>query len=198
MLERDCLLLRDDEQLPVLHFPDWETLPYDLFSPHPDIISARLATLASLPNTQRGLLIVPVSTLLQRLSPTEFIHGHSMQLQVGIELPMLQFRQNLINTGYDAVDAVYQTGQFAQRGALLDVFPSGSANPLRIEWLDDEIASLRSFDAETQRSSTGHGIFSAAHFCTNQQSVRLPGPASAADPAGGLQSCSRTVSVTRE
>lgn len=176
MLERDCLLLRDDEQLPVLHFPDWETLPYDLFSPHPDIISARLATLASLPNTQRGLLIVPVSTLLQRLSPTEFIHGHSMQLQVGIELPMLQFRQNLINTGYDAVDAVFQTGQFAQRGALLDVYPSGSANPLRIEWLDDEIASLRSFDAETQRSLeslTGINLLPSREYPFTPESTEL-------------------------
>ncbi|MBU1189180.1 MAG: transcription-repair coupling factor [Gammaproteobacteria bacterium] len=152
MLERDCLLLRDDDSLPVLHFPDWETLPYDLFSPHPDIISARLATLASLPDTQRGLLIVPVSTLLQRLAPIEFIRGHSLQISVGETLPMLAFRENLINTGYEPVDAVYQSGQFAQRGALIDVFPAGIDLPLRIEWLDDDIDSLRSFDPETQRS----------------------------------------------
>jgi len=152
MLQRDCMLLRDDDSLPVLHFPDWETLPYDLFSPHPDIISARLATLASLPDINRGLLIVPASTLLQRLAPIEFIRGHSLQIRVGQTLPMLAFRENLVNTGYEAVDAVYQSGQFARRGALLDVFPAGSELPLRIEWLDDEIDSLRSFDAESQRS----------------------------------------------
>lgn len=152
-LEQDLQLLRDDEQLPVAHFPDWETLPYDLFSPHPDILSQRLQAMATLPGLRRGLLVVPVSTVLQRLAPVSYIQGRSLILRQGDTLDMDGFRQRLGDAGYENAETVHQSGQYTMRGGLLDVFPAGSAQPLRLEWLDDEIDTIRYFDPETQRST---------------------------------------------
>ncbi len=152
-LEQDLLLLRDDEQLSVAHFPDWETLPYDLFSPHPDILSQRLHAMATLPNQQRGLLVVPISTVLQRLAPVNYIQGRSLILCQGDQLDMDGFRQRLADAGYENSETVYQPGQYTLRGGLLDVFPAGTKQPLRLEWLDDEIDTIRYFDPETQRST---------------------------------------------
>ncbi len=152
-LEQDLSLLRDDQQLPVAHFPDWETLPYDLFSPHPDILSERLQAMATLPMLQRGLLVVPVNTVLQRLAPVSYIQGRSLILRTGDVLDREQFRQQLADAGYENSETVYQSGQYAMRGGLLDIYPAGTSQPLRLEWLDDEIDTIRRFDPETQRSS---------------------------------------------
>lgn len=152
-LEQDLLLLRDDEKLPVAHFPDWETLPYDLFSPHPDILSQRLKAMAGLSNLQRGLLVVPVSTVLQKLPPVSYIQGRSLLIKVGQQLDRDAFRQRLLDAGYENTETVYQSGQYALRGGLVDIFPAGTTQPLRIEWLDDEIDTIRYFDPESQRSS---------------------------------------------
>ncbi len=152
-LEQDLLLLRDDQQLPVAHFPDWETLPYDLFSPHPDILSQRLKAMATLPKLQRGLLVVPISTVLQRLAPISYIQGRSLILRTGDVLDRTTFQQQLADAGYENTETVYQSGQYALRGGLLDVFPAGTSQPLRLEWLDNEIDTIRYFDPETQRSS---------------------------------------------
>ena len=109
--------------LPVLHFPDWETLPYDLFSPHQDIISQRIAALYRLPELQHGVLVVPISTALHRLAPTRFLLGSGLVLDVGQKLNVESMRLRLEAAGYRCVDTVYEHGEFAVRGALVDLFP---------------------------------------------------------------------------
>ncbi|WAC46572.1 transcription-repair coupling factor [Pseudomonas sp. SL4(2022)] len=138
--------------LPVLHFPDWETLPYDLFSPHQDIISQRIAALYRLPELKHGVLVVPITTALHRLAPKRFLLGSSLVLQVGQQVDVNQMRGNLEAAGYRCVDTVYEHGEFAVRGALIDLFPMGSGQPYRIDLFDDEIETLRTFDPESQRS----------------------------------------------
>ncbi len=137
--------------IPLL-FPDWETLPYDTFSPHEDIVSQRLETLSQLPRQTSGVLIVTVNTLLQKLAPQQFIHSNSLSLKVGQRFDPLSYRQDLEQVGYRCVDTVYQHGEFAIRGSIFDLYPMGSEQPVRIELFDDEIDSLREFDPETQRS----------------------------------------------
>ena len=138
--------------LPVLHFPDWETLPYDVFSPHQDIISQRIAALYQLPELTHGVLVVPITTALHRLAPKRFLLGSSLVLDVGQTLDVDQMRSRLEAAGYRCVDTVYEHGEFAVRGALIDLFPMGSALPYRIDLFDDEIETLRTFDPENQRS----------------------------------------------
>lgn len=145
-------LLGDDPALPVLAFPDWETLPYDRFSPHPDITSQRLAALHRLPGLKRGLVVVPVQTLLQRLAPTQYVIGGSFDLAVGQQLDLDAEKRRLESAGYRNVPQVMDPGDFAVRGGLLDVFPMGASEPLRIELLDEDIDSIRAFDPESQRS----------------------------------------------
>ncbi|HAL69464.1 MAG TPA: transcription-repair coupling factor, partial [Pseudomonas sp.] len=139
-------------ELPVLPFPDWETLPYDLFSPHQDIISQRIASLYRLPELSHGILVVPITTALHRLAPTRFLLGSSLVLDVGQTIDVEQMRSRLEASGYRCVDTVYEHGEFAVRGALIDLFPMGSKLPYRIDLFDDEIETLRTFDPETQRS----------------------------------------------
>ncbi len=139
-----------------LHFPDWETLPYDLFSPHPDIVSQRVAALYRLPGVTRGVLVVPVSSLMQRLPPPDWIAGNALDLKRGDRLDLDDEKRRLESAGYRNVPQVLDPGDFAVRGALLDLFPMGSDLPYRIELFDDEIDTLRSFDPETQRS--GHTV----------------------------------------
>lgn len=138
--------------LPVVPFPDWETLPYDQFSPHPDLISQRLAALHRLPTLARGIVVVPVQTLLQRLAPLSYIVGGSFDLKVGQRLDMDAEKRRLESAGYRNVPQVMDPGDFAVRGGLLDVFPMGADAPLRIELLDEDIDSIRAFDPESQRS----------------------------------------------
>jgi len=149
-LENDLRIVAND--LPLLHFPDWETLPYDLFSPHPDIVSQRIAALYRLPSIKRGILVVPVASLMQRVSPPEWIAGNVLDLRKGQKLDLDQEKRRLEASGYRNVPQVNDPGDFAVRGALLDLYPMGSDVPYRIELFDDEIDSLRSFDPETQRS----------------------------------------------
>jgi transcription-repair coupling factor (superfamily II helicase) len=138
--------------LPVLHFPDWETLPYDVFSPHQDIISQRIAALYRLPELKHGVLVVPITTALHRLPPKRFLLGSSLVLEVGQQVDVNQMRSNLEAAGYRCVDTVYEHGEFAVRGALIDLFPMGSSKPYRIDLFDDEIETLRTFDPDSQRS----------------------------------------------
>ncbi|MFA5627918.1 MAG: transcription-repair coupling factor [Thiohalomonadaceae bacterium] len=144
--------LGDDESLPIMQFSSWETLPYDSFSPHQYIISERLATLHRLPTAKRGVLIASMPTLMHRLPPCSYLAGHSLMLKTGQQMDLEQMRQKLQKTGYRCVSQVVEHGEFAVRGALLDLFPMGSHVPYRIELFDDEIESLRSFDPDTQRS----------------------------------------------
>ncbi|MDW2980972.1 MAG: transcription-repair coupling factor [Rhodanobacter sp.] len=138
--------------LPVLQFPDWETLPYDAFSPHPEVVSQRIATLYRLPGVQRGVLVVPVATLMQRIAPRSHITGSGLVLAKRQKLDLGAEQRRLEACGYRHVPQVAEPGDFAVRGALLDIFPMGAAEPYRIELFDDEVESIRSFDPETQRS----------------------------------------------
>jgi len=140
------------DALPVLSFPDWETLPYDVFSPHQDIVSERLSTLYQLPSLKRGILIVPVSSLMHRLPPPSYVQGNSLILNVGQSLDVEKLRLQLLGAGYQHVDSVYEHGEFTVRGAIMDIFPMGSRVPYRIDLFDDEVESLRIFDPETQLS----------------------------------------------
>ncbi|MCG2838529.1 transcription-repair coupling factor [Photobacterium sp. WH77] len=134
-------------------FPDWETLPYDSFSPHQDIISDRLARLYQLPTQQDGVLLVPVSTLLQRLTPRSFIHQHALLVSKGDRLSLEKLRLQLEAAGYRHVDQVMEHGEYASRGSLLDLFPMGNNEPFRIDFFDDEVDSIRQFDPESQLST---------------------------------------------
>ncbi len=145
-------LLGDDPSLPVVAFPDWETLPYDRFSPHPDIISQRLSALHRLPGLKRGLVVVPVHTLMQQLAPRQYVIGGSFDLEVGQRLDLDAEKRRLESAGYRNVPQVMDPGDFAVRGGLLDVYPMGATEPLRVELLDEDIDTIRAFDPETQRS----------------------------------------------
>jgi transcription-repair coupling factor (superfamily II helicase) len=136
----------------LMPLPDWEILPYDLFSPHPDITSRRLQTLFELPDARGGCLILAADTLLQRLPPVAFVQGRAFDLSVGQTLSVEPFRQRLADAGYASVGQVTAPGEFAVRGSLLDVFPMGAATPLRIDLFGTEIEAIRRFDPETQRS----------------------------------------------
>ncbi len=151
-LQRQLRFFCADATLDILCFPDWETLPYDTFSPHQDIISERLETLCRLPTLKRGVLLVPVATLLQRLPPKSFLDQYSLVLDRGDTLDLDAMRMRLETAGYRCVAQVMEHGEFAVRGALLDLFPMGSPTPYRIDLFDDEIESIRTFDPETQRS----------------------------------------------
>ncbi|HHI76235.1 MAG TPA: transcription-repair coupling factor, partial [Gammaproteobacteria bacterium] len=133
-------------------FPDWETLPYDVFSPLPELVSQRLETLHRLGELERGLIIAPVATLMQRLLPRDFLEAHSLRLAVGQRLDFDAFRRRLEQAGYEAVSQVMSHGEFAVRGSLIDLFPMGSELPLRIDLFDDEIDSIRTFDVDSQRT----------------------------------------------
>jgi len=151
-LEAELKFFLKGSGLPILVFPDTETLPYDLFSPHPDLTAQRLATLDRLPDLKRGVVIVSVPSLMMRLPPTDYVRGRTIQLARGQRLDVEAFRKRLSDAGYRGVTQVMEHGEFAMRGAILDLFPSGQALPVRVDLFDDEIESLRLFDPETQRS----------------------------------------------
>ena len=134
-------------------FPDWETLIYDSFSPHQDIISERLEILNQLSLLQTGVIIIPANTIMQKLAPAHFILGSSLLLEVGQKFDIGLMRRKLEASAYRCVDNVYEHGEFAVRGAIMDIFPMGSDDPYRVDLFDDELESLRTFDPETQLST---------------------------------------------
>ena len=161
---------------PIMHFPDWETLPYDVFSPLPDIISERLKTLALLQQVKRGALIVSVTTLMHLLAPREHVLANSFAINVGDDFNLELNRLKLESVGYQCVSQVYQHAEFAVRGAIVDLFPMGSKVPFRIELFDEEIESIRTFDPETQRSLekiTQIQLFPAREFPFTDESIKL-------------------------
>jgi len=136
----------------ILHLPDWETLIYDAFSPHQDIISERLDVLNQLAILESGIVVIPATTLSQRMAPAQFILGSSLVLAKGQKFDIPQMRRRLQGAAYRSVETVYEHGEYAVRGAIMDIFPMGSDFPYRIDLFDDEIDTLRTFDPETQRS----------------------------------------------
>ncbi len=141
-----------DQQLNIHLFPDWETLPYDAFSPHQDLISERLQTLNKLSQHNVDILVLPVTTALYRLSPPSFLAAYSFSFKKGEILNEQALKDQLILANYTHVSQVSSSGEFSVRGSIIDLFPMGSALPYRIDLLDDEIDSIRSFDVDTQRS----------------------------------------------
>ncbi|MBA2653094.1 MAG: transcription-repair coupling factor [Tatlockia sp.] len=172
--ELNFFLDQNKNKQELLFFPDWETLPYDQFSPHQDLISERLATLNRLQQSSNAIVISSVSTLMHRLCPPQFLHHHALMLKEGQNLDLEQFRQQLQQAGYRCVNKVLDHGEFALRGAIIDVYPMGSKMPFRIELFDDDIESLRQFDPETQRTiakiSEIH-LLPAREFPLNEQSI---------------------------
>jgi transcription-repair coupling factor (superfamily II helicase) len=140
------------DALPVRHFVEWETLPWDSFSPHQDIISERLSVLASIGSMKSGVIIASAPALLQKLPPVDYVAARSLSLRTGQQLPRTEFIDSLLESGYLRVPQVSEHGEFAVRGSLIDVFPMGSGRPIRIDFFDDDIESLRHFSAETQLS----------------------------------------------
>lgn len=160
----------------LLLFPDWETLPYDQFSPHQDIISQRLYTLSRLQQATDAIVISAVSSLMHRLCPPVFLNQHGLLLREGQTLHVDQFRNHLQQAGYYCVNKVLEHGEFAVRGAIIDLYPMGSELPFRIELFDDEIESLRRFDPETQRTIekiNSIQILPAREFPLNEKSIAL-------------------------
>ncbi len=139
-------------ELPRYHLTDWETLPYDRFSPYQDIISERIATLSQLPTLTAGVTIVAIQTALHRLPPRAWLGGRAFTLRRGDTLDRDDFRRQLEAAGYRAGTQVTEHGDYAVRGSLIDVFPMGAEVPFRLDLFDDEIETVRVFDIETQRS----------------------------------------------
>ena len=138
--------------LRVALLPDWETLPYDAFSPHQDLVSERLATLWCLGRGELDVVLLAAATALQRLAPPQFLAAHAFSFAKGTTLDAKGLREQLVLAGYDAVSQVLKPGEYSVRGSLIDLFPMGSLLPYRIDLFDDEVDSIRAFDPDTQRT----------------------------------------------
>ena len=175
-LETELEFVAAEHNLPVMLFPDWETLPYDSFSPHQDIISQRLETLYHLPNMEHGIILLPIATAMAKLSPSEFINGHTLLLKTDEERDPNRLKQALDTAGYENVHQVLAHGEYSQRGSILDIYPMGSNKPYRIDFIDHEIDSIAFFDPESQRSTDRVSeirILPAKEFPTHQMAVEL-------------------------
>lgn len=177
-LEQELRFFLDDKKQPqdLLLFPDWETLPYDQFSPHQDIISQRLYTLSRIQQSSNAIIISSASTLMHRLCPPAFLNQYALMLKKGQSLNLDAFRHQLEQAGYRCVNKVLEHGEFAVRGSIVDLYPMGSSMPYRIELFDDEIESLRQFDTESQRTIEKIkeiNILPAREMPLNDQSIAL-------------------------
>jgi transcription-repair coupling factor (superfamily II helicase) len=141
-----------NDQLRCHLLPDWETLPYDAFSPHQDLVSERLATLHQVQNGQCDVLIVPATTALVRMAPPSFLAAYTFFFKQGETLDETRLKSQLTLAGYTHVTQVMSPGEYSVRGGLIDLFPMGSALPYRIDLFGDTIETIRTFDADTQRS----------------------------------------------
>ncbi|MFA9499319.1 transcription-repair coupling factor [Mannheimia sp. E30BD] len=139
-------------KLPVQLFPDWETLPYDNFSPHQDIISARLSALFELQQGRKQIFLLPINTLMQKVCPPSYLANNVLLIKKGDRFSIQNLRLQLENAGYRAVDQVLEYGEYAVRGSILDLYPMGANEPFRLDFFDDEIDSIRTFDVDNQRT----------------------------------------------
>ncbi|MEC8485053.1 MAG: transcription-repair coupling factor, partial [Pseudomonadota bacterium] len=163
-----------DQAIPVLRFSDWETLPYDSFSPHQDIISDRLNTLAQIRDLSAGIVLTTTSSALTRICPEEHIDAQRFEIVLEQKIDQKQLVDRLTNGGYLNVETVNTHGEFAVRGAIMDVFPMGVEHPIRVEWFDDEIESIRWFDVDSQRTIekvTEIKILPAREIATTQHGI---------------------------
>ena len=165
-----------NKDIPLIRFPDRETLPYDIFSPHHDLVSERLETLQQLHTLDRGALILSVTTLMSRLSPTNFISSRSFKYAIGEKLNLTNLKDQLSENGYRRVETVYEHGEYALRGAIIDVFPMGVDKPFRIDLFDEEIETIRIFSPDTQLSNSNIpsiDLLPANEFPMDQNAVNL-------------------------
>ena len=142
----------NDSDAKIISFPEWETLPYDIFSPHEDIISDRISSLQILPELEHGLLVLPIATCMQRIPPKEFIQQFTLNLQCGDAIELDRLRSLLTNAGYLYVSQVVARGEFTIRGSIVDFFPMGARLPYRLDLFGDELETIRTFDPEKQTS----------------------------------------------
>ena len=180
-------------RLPRFEIPDWETLPYDRFSPYQDIISARIATLSQLPRIERGVIIVTAATTMHRYPPCDWMSGRAFSLKVGERLDRDAFRRRLDAAGYRACAQVAEHGDYAVRGSLIDVFPMGADAPFRIDLFDEDIETLRLFDVESQRSLTNVDVMDvlpAREFPLDEVAIREFRRAWRLEFDGRVQDCS--------
>ncbi|MGI9323416.1 MAG: transcription-repair coupling factor, partial [Pseudomonadales bacterium] len=163
------------DEVPILRLPDWETLIYDSFSPHQDIVSDRLAVFNRLPGLSHCIIVVPTTTLLQKTAPKEFILGSSLLLNPGQKFDINTMRHQLQGAAYNAVATVLEHGEYAVRGSIMDIYPMGSPLPFRIDLFDDEIETIRTFDPETQRSIVqvdGIDLLPAREFPLTEEAIK--------------------------
>ncbi|MCE2029890.1 transcription-repair coupling factor [Sessilibacter corallicola] len=160
----------------VVHFPDWETLPYDHFSPHADIISERLEALYKISTNESVIVIIPITSLMVRLSPKGFLDGRSLILNCGDLLDIEASRTRLEDGGYRRVDTVLEHGEYAIRGSIIDIFAMGENEPYRIDLFDSEIDSIRTFDPSTQITTTSVEnlkLLPAHEFPLDQNGIKI-------------------------
>ena len=158
-----------------LSFPEWETLPYDVFSPHEDIVSDRITTLHKLPQLNHGVLVLPITTCMQRVAPKTFISEVAMHIKIGDIIELDNLRQSLAAAGYHHVSQVMTRGEFTVRGSIIDFFPMGSNHPFRVELFDDEVETIRTFDPEKQTSLSkleNISLLPAHEFPSNEQAIK--------------------------
>ncbi|WP_371193170.1 transcription-repair coupling factor [Glaciecola sp. SC05] len=176
MLEKEIRFFSGKTHVDVHLFPDWETLPYDAFSPHQDIVSKRLETLYLLSKKQAGVFLIPINTFLQRQAPVEYVGQHLLYLNKGQKLDPAEFRRTLEKAGYLHVSQVMSHSEFCVRGSIIDLYPMGSDHPFRIDLFDDEIDSIRDFDPSSQRSLDSIDeirMLPAREFPTDKEAISL-------------------------
>jgi len=169
-------LLFFKKSIEILDFSSWEVLAFDHFSPHPDIVSSRIHTLSKLSSIETAIVVTTVETLSQRLCPKDYINKYSLNLKTRQNLEIDSFTESLIKIGYRRVTTVMEPGEFSLKGALIDLYPMGAANPYRIDLFDNEIDSIRSFDPSTQRSIDVIEevyLLPAREFASDNQSINI-------------------------
>jgi transcription-repair coupling factor (superfamily II helicase) len=165
-----------NDTLDILRFDNWEVLPYDQFSPHPDITSNRLSTLSKLRQLKKGIVVTTLETLFSYLCPIEFSEKYSFDLKIGNDINPALLSEKLLKIGYNRVTTVMEHGEFNIRGSLIDLYPMGANKPYRIDLFDQEIETIRSFDTSTQRSEIQVdeiALLPAREFATDQSSISL-------------------------
>jgi len=183
----------------ILEFPDWETLPYDPFSPHQDIISKRLTDLYQIPNLKKGAVITSISTLMHQLAPQDYLQTHLFLLNQGDLFNIERARMRLEKSGYRCVSQVREHGEFAVRGSIIDLFPMGSSLPYRIDLFDDTIDTIRTFSPDTQRTIDKVNkieLLPAKEFPLNPESIDYFRQRFRAEFSGNSLNCSLYRDVT--
>ena len=165
-----------NDTLEILKFDNWEVLPYDQFSPHPDITSNRLATLSKLRQLKHGIVLTTLETLFSHLCPIEFSEKYSFDLKIGDNIDPASLSEKLLKIGYNRVTTVMEHGEFNIRGSLIDLYPMGASKPYRLDLFDQEVETIRTFDTSTQRSESqveAIALLPAREFATDESSIEL-------------------------